>query len=135
MTMFQGLRLPRVDGKKLGRSWLLRTAQRNAELEVWPFLDEIGAERFQRIIESNIPLHDLIKPEKLPEDWVNFLASAPQYNWVLKLWDDKDLLTLLPPWLQQLINQDEKSMLWYVNEAKWLRSLFEPKGDQNGESV
>lgn len=117
-----GMRLPRLNPRKLGRGYLLRSGRRSAETWVWPILEAVGEKRFEQLINNNKPFLNRIPEDKLPEKWKEWIAVAKVHRWILALIQDQDWLVLVPDWLAKLVTRDDKSWQWFMNEIRWVKS-------------
>lgn len=118
------IKLPQINAHKFSKSFMLRAVIHSAQFEVWPFLDQVGAARFEKLISANKPFISSLDASKMPESWREGIAQAPQYDWMLNLFDASDYIKLLPPWLAVLVTKDEQGQKWFANEVSTLKSIF-----------
>lgn len=114
--------LPNINPRKLGRGLALRTAQRTAEREIWPFLKIIGEARFRSLIGRDEPFFGRhLTMDKMPDRWRGWLEMAPQYKFMVDLLTDDDVKSLLPGWLIALCNESDQGKTWLQREIDWLK--------------
>ena len=136
------IKMPRLDGSRLARSFIIRTASRHVNNT----LDKIGPEGTGWLIDHNSSLSDVAclveyGGGKVPDVVIVFDRRMPQlkelskrlevdyrhqaatYSWAARAISDDDFRNMLPDWAQELISS-EQGKVWWQEQVKWLRSLF-----------
>jgi len=118
------IKLPQVNAHKFSKSFMLRAIIRAAQIELWPFLDQVGPDRFKKMIAANKPFISSLDFNKMPDSWKSGLSQAPQYDWMLNLFDERDYYKLIPGWLVDIVGKDEQGRAWFANEVATVKSFF-----------
>lgn len=118
------INLPSMDSGIFSKTFMLNKARRGAQKKIWPLLDKIGAANFQLAIQQNKPFLSTLDPNAFPEEWKGYISQAPQYDPIIAMFNDEDLLSLLPPWLIQMILKDEAGKKWWAGELAFMKRVI-----------
>lgn len=124
MGLLDRLKLPNINAQRFRMNLAINAARVVVEKEVWPLLDQIGEQRFHKLIDTGQPFLSEIPYQRMPEKWQEWISAAPQYKFMTVGLDENIVLMLLPHWFQVLVQRDDKSWNWFLNECLWIRSIF-----------
>jgi len=118
------IQLPNIDAEAFSKDFMLRKARRAAIKEVWPFLNSLTAPIFRAAIQENKPFLSTLDVDKFPAKWKEAISQGPQYAPIFAMFSADDLLTLLPPWLVNLVNVEPNGRKWYESELSFIKQIF-----------
>ncbi|MFH1486987.1 MAG: hypothetical protein ABIH46_13020 [Chloroflexota bacterium] len=116
--------IPKIDGAKFRRSFVLKKANTFCQSKLWPELDRIGEDRLRWLISHNESLVERIA--RVRPDWKHALAELGTKNaWAVNVIQDQDLVSMLPPWIIGTVAMyGKEGQTWLAREVVNLRTLF-----------
>lgn len=118
-----GIPFPKIDGKALAVSLVLRQARRRME----DFLDQIGPERLKWMVENDKDFAQFLPPG------AGLGAGESSLFAKLSFVTDDQIAKLAPPWAKQIVDsQGEKGQAWLKRNVAWIRGMVGKGGGQLG---
>lgn len=116
--------LPKLNPQRLSRAFVRNVAARR----VREFLEELGAERVQWIVENRRQLSTLITP---PQE-AHYRKLGRGFGWVSQAISDEDFEKMLPEWAGDILTSSgEEGRAWFKGELRWLRGFLTGGSDGN----